>query len=179
MKERFARFSSFWIFPLLSIVLLITGHRVEPLKPVSRLFWLLPVGLASWTLLEYIFHRIFLHKVALVSESHRLHHLDPRNGALILVPPVYALLISAGLFGILLLSIRSLFDVAGITTGIWLGFLYYETVHYRVHMSLANSRLLQHHRRAHFYHHFSHVDRCFGVTSSIWDRILGTGRKSQ
>src|SRR4029079_14316311 len=99
-----------------------------------------------------------------------------RDGRQILVTPGFGVVISVVLYGFLAAVTRDLFAASGIITGIWLGFLYYEAVHYRVHMSLVLSSLLQQQRRAHFYHHFSNSEKCFGVTSPFWDYVFRTNR---
>jgi sterol desaturase/sphingolipid hydroxylase (fatty acid hydroxylase superfamily) len=183
MKEQLVRFRSFWLLPLLSAELLLATYRGGE----STLFSLgvsLIAGLLAWTLLEYVFHRFILHATirnpllrSFVNESHLRHHLAPRDPDQILVKPLFALAVSAVIYAIILLISRNPFVSSGIMVGIWAGFLYYEAVHYRVHMSLTHSRLLQQQRRAHFYHHFSNSRQCFGVTSPLWDYVFGTMRK--
>ena len=170
------RFRSFWIFPLLAGALITWTHHREPQSHAGQLLWLWPMGLALWTIIEYFFHRFLLHASSFAGATHGLHHEAPRNPDQILVRSFPALLVSTTAFGIIFAATGSLFDSAGIMTGVWTGFLYYELVHYRVHMSLRNSPLLQRQRRAHFYHHFSNSKKCFGVTSSMWDYVFGTGR---
>ena len=65
----------------------------------------------------------------------------------------------------------------GITLGVWAGFLYYEWVHYRVHIS-SSVRGLNSHRRRHFAHHFVNDRTGFGVTSPLWDVVFGTYGKA-
>jgi len=181
MKERVLRFRSFWIFPLLSILILEAGRRLEPESRLSDLVWLWLGGILSWTLLEYGFHRLLLHGEirnptlrGFISASHIGHHRAPRDPKQILVKPSFGIVISTMVLAILYAVTWSPFKTAGLMVGIWSGFLYYEAVHYRVHMSLRNSHLLQHQRRAHFHHHFSNSQRCFGVTSPLWDYVFGT-----
>ena len=183
MKERLVRFRSFWIFPSLSIALLLLTRGGTGMRRLGELLWLVPIGIAAWTLLEYFFHRVLFHTSfrqrwlrEMVNESHLRHHAAPRDGRQILVMPSFGLSISAVLYGVLAVLTRDLFAASGIITGIWLGFLYYEAVHYRVHMSLVHSALLQQQRRAHFYHHFSNSEKCFGVTSPFWDYVFRTNR---
>lgn len=183
MKERLTRFRSFWIFPLLSIALLLSSHSGAR-WPLLELVGFSAMGLASWTLVEYFFHRFLLHAEfhntalrAFLNGSHMDHHAAPRDRNLILVQPPFALVTSALIYVVVYLILRNAFQTAAVLTGVWVGFLYYETVHYRVHVSLANSALLQQQRRAHFYHHFSDSEKCFGVTSPFWDYVFGTMRR--
>jgi sterol desaturase/sphingolipid hydroxylase (fatty acid hydroxylase superfamily) len=183
LKERLYRFRSFWIFPLIAIVLLNMTSRREAETHLSALLWLIPIGLLLWTLLEYGLHRFVFHIQIpvpnlrlreMLNASHLSHHASPRDPTKVLVHPVYGLLISLILYGALYVVSGSLFSAAGILTGIWMGFLYYEAVHYRVHFSLSGSGLVARQRRAHFYHHFTNNKRCFGVTTPLWDYVFGT-----
>ena len=68
-----------------------------------------------------------------MNSSHLAHHASPRDPTKLLVHPLYGLAISTVLYIALLALSRNAFSAAGIMTGIWTGFLYYEAVHYRVH----------------------------------------------
>ena len=173
---------SFWIFPLTAVVLLNVTLRAEPQSRASDLLWLFPLGVLAWTLLEYVLHRFAFHiQVPLrndllrhiINAQHVEHHASPRNPDKILVRPMYGLVLSSILYGVLYLSIRNSFSVAGLMAGIWAGFLYYEAVHYRVHFSVSASVFIARQRRAHFYHHFTDNTKCFGVTSPLWDYVFG------
>ncbi len=177
------RFSSFWIFPLLAVVSIYLTSQVEPQRQYRELLWLFPLGAFVWTLLEYGLHRFVFHihvqiddpKIReFVNASHLSHHAAPRNPDKLLVRPGYGLAVSALLFGIIYLISGSMFTTAGLLSGIWAGFLYYEAVHYRVHLTAAPSGLIASLRRAHFYHHFTNRERCFGVTSPLWDYVFRT-----
>jgi sterol desaturase/sphingolipid hydroxylase (fatty acid hydroxylase superfamily) len=183
VRERLVRFRSFWIFPLLACFLLYLTSRAEAKSRFNDLFWLMPIGILIWTLLEYALHRFVFHiqfpirdprLKEFVNSSHLAHHASPRDRTKVLVHPLYGLVISTILFTALLLISGSAFSAAGIMAGIWTGFLYYEAVHYRVHFSLSESGFIARQRRRHFYHHFTNNKRCFGVTSPLWDYVFGT-----
>jgi sterol desaturase/sphingolipid hydroxylase (fatty acid hydroxylase superfamily) len=183
MKERLYQFRSFWIFPLLAVVLVSITFTRDPNRQLRDLIWLFPIGLLAWTLLEYSLHRFVFHthiqprnpqlREAL-NASHISHHVAPRDSNKLLVRTPYALVISAIVFGIAYGVVQNIASAAGIMCGIWAGFLYYEAVHYRVHLRLSNSSLIAWQRRAHFYHHFTNNKRCFGVTSPLWDYVFRT-----
>ena len=183
LKERLYRFRSFWIFPLIAIALLNITSRAEPQIRPYVLLWLIPIGLLLWTLLEYGLHRFVFHIQIpvpnlrlreMLNASHLGHHAAPRDPTKVLVHPSYGLFISTTLYAALYVVTGSLFSAAGILTGIWIGFLYYEAVHYRVHFSLSGSGFVARQRRTHFYHHFTNNKRCFGVTTPLWDYVFGT-----
>ena len=183
LTERLYRFRSFWIFPLVGIALIDLASRAEPQRRLGDLLWLLVLGGFIWTLLEYVLHRFLFHIQispgrprlrSMVNGYHLEHHASPRDPNKVLVQPVFGLVFSAFLYALLYALSRSLFSAAGLVAGIWMGFLYYEAVHYRAHFSLSPSGLIAHQRRAHFYHHFTNNRRRFGVTSPIWDYVFGT-----
>jgi len=183
LKERLYRFRSFWIFPLVAVVLLSLTRRVEAGTNFGRVWWLYPLGLFIWTLLEYGLHRFVFHIAVvlrnpalreIVNGSHISHHAAPRDRDRVLVHPTYGLAVSAILYGIIYFAVGGPFRAAVVMAGIWTGFLYYEAVHYRVHFSLGSSGVIVRQRRAHFYHHFTNNRRCFGVTSPLWDYVFGT-----
>jgi 4-hydroxysphinganine ceramide fatty acyl 2-hydroxylase len=171
------------MFPLLAILLIYVSGVIEPERNNKDLLWLFPLGVFAWTLLEYGLHRFVFHirvefrnpKTAdFVNASHLNHHAAPRDPDKLLVQPAYGLTVSGLLFGIIYLLSGSLFSAAGIMAGIWAGFLYYEAVHYRVHLTSSPSGFIAKQRRAHFYHHFTNRERCFGVTSPLWDYVFRT-----
>jgi sterol desaturase/sphingolipid hydroxylase (fatty acid hydroxylase superfamily) len=183
MKERLSRFRSFWVFPLLSIALLVFLPKSKSYSAWD-LVAMIGGGVALWSLLEYGFHRFLLHARFqnptlndVVNASHLRHHHSPRDRDIILVQLPFALTTSVIVYSVLWALTRNAFEASALISGIWLGFLYYEAVHYRVHMSLSHSPLLQQQRRAHFYHHFSNSEKCYGVTSPIWDYVFGTMRR--
>jgi sterol desaturase/sphingolipid hydroxylase (fatty acid hydroxylase superfamily) len=182
LKERFIRFRSFWIFPLLAAVLVYLTFRAEQ-RPYRHLLWLLPIGVFAWTLLEYALHRFIFHIPTairrqwvrnLVNGSHLGHHASPRDPSKLLVHTSYGFSVSLILYAVAYGISASLSASAAVLAGIWAGFLYYEAVHYRVHFNLSNSPLITWQRRAHFYHHFTNNKRCFGVTTPFWDYVFRT-----
>jgi sterol desaturase/sphingolipid hydroxylase (fatty acid hydroxylase superfamily) len=100
--------------------------------------------------------------------------VSPRDRNKILVHPLYGLVVSTLVYGILYAIFRNAASAAVVLTGIWTGFLYYEAVHYRVHFSLSGSGFIARQRRTHFYHHFTNNKECFGVTTPLWDYVFRT-----
>ena len=175
------RFCSFWIYPSLACLLLFLS--LQQGTPWKQLLWLIPFGWLIWSLLEYALHRFFFHWIPhhrsirkIVQSLHFNHHGDSRNPDKILVRPIYSLPVSALFLGGFYTVTGSLFAASALLTGLWLGFLYYEFVHYRLHLSKADGGLLKYQRQGHFYHHFVDPNHCFGVTSPLWDWVFGTYR---
>ena len=125
---------------------------------------------------RYVFHADISNAVIrrLVNGFHAEHHEMPRDADRLLVRTPYALGVSALLYGPVLILTADWFRAMGALAGIWLGFLYYEAVHYRVHLTIGAAGLIGRQRKAHFHHHFRNPDQCFGVTTPLWDHIFGT-----
>jgi sterol desaturase/sphingolipid hydroxylase (fatty acid hydroxylase superfamily) len=186
LKERLVRFRTFWIYPLIAVALLYFTFKQESQSDIRDLIWLFPLGVAGWTLLEYGLHRFVFHTEVenprlreVINASHVNHHAAPRDADKLFVRTGYGLVVSALIFGALYKLFGNAASAAGMMSGIWAGFLYYECVHYRVHLTSANRRLIARQRRAHFYHHFTDNSRCFGVTTPLWDYIFRTQLPSQ
>lgn len=178
------RLFTFWFYPLAALTLVLYIRQNYPAGWLPYLSWIL-AGVAAWTVLEYLLHRFLFHGdpgnsrlLPLRRTIHLHHHGRPRNAERILIRPVFSLTASGALFGLLYLLTQNFFLSAGVMTGLWTGFLYYESVHLRIHLSKREGPLLTLQRRSHFYHHYVDDRFCYGVTSPIWDFLLGTYRSS-
>lgn len=176
------RFCSFWIYPSLACLLLFLS--LPQGTSWKQLMWLIPLGWFIWSLLEFALHRFFFHWTPhhrrlkqIIRSLHVNHHGDSRNPDKILVRPIYSLTVSALFLAGFSTVTGSFFTASALLTGLWQGFLYYELVHYRLHLSKADSGLLGYQRQGHFYHHFVNPNHCFGVTSPLWDLVFGTYRR--
>ncbi|MBI4444856.1 MAG: sterol desaturase family protein [Acidobacteria bacterium] len=178
------RYYCFWFFPALGILLMSLAMARE-----EAAGWAFPavlsfVGLLLWSFSEYVLHRFLFHwrprapfVKRLLAQLHFSHHADPRNSEKILIRPIYSIPVSGVLGMLLYFLLGSLISMSALMMGLWLGFIYYEFVHYHVHLSSRTSLFLNRQRRNHFYHHFVNDTCCYGVTSPVWDLILGTRRR--
>jgi sterol desaturase/sphingolipid hydroxylase (fatty acid hydroxylase superfamily) len=130
-------------------------------------------GFAAWGFIEYALHRWLGHGPRSIGRrGHAMHHAD--DTALVAAP---AFVVMAGVWAIW----AALAPVAGsgaaalIAAGIYIGYNHYALMHHVLHhyedlaTRVGLARLRQCHRLHHRYH-----DVNFGVTSTIWDQILGT-----
>jgi len=130
------------------------------------------LGLAGWTLLEYVGHRWLYHKGRTPAHAgHKIHHQSPE--ALIAMPwfVVTALFLSLwyGFAYRLQLPLVSTF-LAGLLTGFVLYGAFHHIIHHGFKLNYSWYRKL---RTEHFIHHqLPNVN--FGVTSRLWDHIFGT-----
>ena len=183
MTRRLQMFVSFWAYPLLGAALIYVGRQFDSRRDNIEYFWPVASGILLWTLIEYLLHRFVFHPrldsariERMAHELHGKHHRDPRDPHKILASISMSLPISALIFGAVWLGTGDLFTSTGVICGVWAGFLYYESVHYRLHTSNA-SGLLGYQRSWHFHHHFVNGSVCFGVTTPLWDAVFGTLRR--
>ncbi|HUY27058.1 MAG TPA: sterol desaturase family protein [Candidatus Binataceae bacterium] len=130
---------------------------------------LFATGLLIWSLLEYAIHGWMGHRFrTFVTPMHQVHHRDPRR-----VFAIGAWLPVAGVIGFGLAR-WGLTPAMLVLSGVAVGFAGYEALHYRIHFRRPRGRLAEYLRTRHLIHHCRAPDRCFGVTSALWDRALGT-----
>ena len=165
--RRIRHFGDFITVPL-AIVIFVN------LAGMNRLDLVL-VGVAGWTLLEYLVHRIVFHRYSVGRRLHQLHHDHPNDPdaersslstPLIASPTGFLLIVTAGLE-----------DGSAIFAGLLLGYLAFIVVHYAVHrwpiepnswLYSAKIRHLTHHR----------FENCnYGVTTSFWDIVFRTNAR--
>jgi sterol desaturase/sphingolipid hydroxylase (fatty acid hydroxylase superfamily) len=133
-------------------------------------------GAFTWTLAEYLLHRVVFHELsqaALGAREHRQHHAQPDYFA-----PAWQKALAALALTALLLPGLSLAAGPAIATAFTAGFiamyLVYEVLHRRCHTRPPRGRYGRWRRRNHFAHHFVDPRRGHGVTTPLWDHVFGT-----
>ncbi len=146
--------------------------------PLKSLAWTV-VGLFSWTLLEYVLHRFAFHfepKSAQMKRRlyplHAFHHDYPSDKDHLFMPPLANVLITMTLWGLSFLFMGTI--SCFFTAGLVLGYMTYSTMHYAIHTIKPPFPFLKVLWRNHQLHHHRFPDRAFGVSTPIWDYILGT-----
>lgn len=142
-------------------------------------------GLFAWTLFEYLVHRFAFHFHAdtnsgkkIVYILHGNHHQYPRDKHRLFMPPVPSLVISGILF-LISYFISVLFTPDGNAAfaffpGFIVGYLLYGSMHYAIHAWAPPFKWMKPLWRNHHLHHYKDEDHGFGVSSTIWDHLLGT-----
>jgi sterol desaturase/sphingolipid hydroxylase (fatty acid hydroxylase superfamily) len=139
-------------------------------------------GLLLWTLLEYVFHAGGFHWTApslrALRASHEEHHADPKDPTHIVTRLGFS-----GPLALLLLTLSRLVLgswewAALLMSGLLVGYLAYELVHFGIHRWRWVLWLMRPVVKHHLYHHHRDATRCFGVTTPLWDWIFRTGRPS-
>lgn len=140
----------------------------------------------SYPLIEYLLHRFLLHShflyrspltAALWKRIHFDHHSDPQDLRVLLgalsttLPPIFLI---PGVLGYLVGAWPGV--VAAIAAGL-LNFLFYEYLHCIHHLRYSPRQpWLKRLKRHHLMHHHHNETVNFGITSVLWDRLLGTFR---
>lgn len=142
------------------------------------------LGLAIWTLLEYVLHRCLFHidkylpnnrvGVSMHFLLHGIHHYLPMDRYRLVMPPSLFLILATPFYP---LAHRIIFynwhaGVLAYCGGIF-GYICYDLTHYFLHHSNlpAYYRSL---KKYHLQHHFADYENGFGVTSRFWDKVFGT-----
>ncbi len=137
-------------------------------------------GVMSWTLFEYLMHRCLFHWERddwvgrCVQRIHGKHHDSPGDLHQAIVPPFNAFVILLPVVAMLSLLLPWRLLPAFVAAFVS-GYLGYEYLHVAIHRRRLHSKLGQWLQRNHIAHHGNGEGR-FGVTSPIWDFVLGTRR---
>jgi sterol desaturase/sphingolipid hydroxylase (fatty acid hydroxylase superfamily) len=157
-------YRSIWIFELkfLSIVSLII------------------IGLFVWTLTEYTLHRFIFHFQPKSQFGQRLHfifhgvhHDYPSDSKRLVMPPSVSLPL-ATLFYFLFTVILGVSFVAPFFVGFLIGYLFYDLSHYAIHHFNMHGKIWLAIKNHHMKHHYQDPAKGFGVSTPLWDIIVGT-----
>lgn len=153
----------------------ITHSFIGVVEAVSLFFtgWLL------FSLLEYIAHRFLFHmdtdtpaKAKIQYTFHGNHHEYPKDKERLAMPPILSVFISSLLFFMFKLIFGQF--VFGILAGVLFGYAMYLLVHYAVHAYAPPKNFLKTLWIHHSIHHYKDPSVAYGVSSPLWDYMLGT-----
>lgn len=133
----------------------------------------LVAGLTVWSALEYLVHRFVLHGVAPFKHWHEMHHERPHA---LICTPTWISLSAYVLFILLPLAWLLPLHLALATAfGIFGGSFAYSLTHHAVHHVRPRSAWLRDRKHWHARHHQKGARAvCFGVTTGVWDFMLGS-----
>lgn len=183
--------------PAVAVALVAAFRATTP----ARVGGFVALGLFLWTLLEYVIHRGIFHPPQWIEDDtrrivsslsptqavlpalptlrhkfyfivHGVHHDYPNDSTRLVMPPSVSIplsvlfyLVFAGVFGA---------GASAVFAGFITGYLVYDTIHFAVHHASGRSALLRALKRRHFRHHYADSSHDFGVSSPLWDLVLGT-----
>jgi cyclopropane-fatty-acyl-phospholipid synthase len=135
------------------------------------------LGLGGWTLIEYALHRFVLHGLQPFRRWHAEHHGRPT--ALICTPTILSATLIAALSFFPALEFGNLWGACALTLGLLTGYFAYGVTHHATHHWRTDNPWLKQCKTWHaLHHHDVEQPRCFGVTTTFWDRVFGTARLS-
>ncbi len=138
---------------------------------------LVGLGLAGWTLLEYLLHRFVLHGLPPFRRWHAEHHARP--SALICSPTLLSGTLVLLLVFVPAALLGNWLQACALTLGLLAGYLGYAVTHHALHHWPGDSRWLRRRKRWHGLHHHHRQPGRYGVTTSFWDRVFSTGASSR
>ena len=142
------------------------------------------LGIIAFTFVEYMMHKHFFHmepdtpiKDKLQYGIHGVHHDYPRDKDRLAMPPFVSAAYSAILYLVftLLMGDFALYFLPGFL----IGYSGYLGVHYVVHVYNPPKNFLKVLWVNHAIHHYKNPDSAFGVSSPLWDYLLGTLPKKE
>lgn len=182
--------------PVMAALLLMPADQ----SPFERGLWF-GAGLLAWSLTEYLIHRFVFHPPPQIEDDtrrllaglgpddacmaalptwrhrfyflvHGVHHDFPSDSRRLVMPPAVSVPLAALFFALfrLVLGGSSLVAFAGFIAG----YLIYDTTHYLTHRGSPRTALGRFLRRRHFRHHYADSSHDYGVSSPLWDVLLGT-----
>jgi len=143
----------------------------------STIFLALALGIATWSLVEYLLHRFLGHDRRTMpnffSVEHTRHHTEGDYFAPAWKKGLAALVTSVLVFLLLRLVVEPSLAIA-YTAGFVGMYGIYELVHRRAHTHEGIGAYGRYLRRHHFHHHFGNPKANHGVTSPLWDLVFGS-----
>ena len=141
------------------------------------------IGLAVWTATEYVLHRFVFHFVPKSSWGlrlhfifHGVHHDFPNDAKRLVMPPSVSIPLATG-FYFLFKWILPAYFLSGFFAAFLIGYLFYDMSHYAIHHATFENPIMKKLKQHHMKHHYQEPDRGYGVSSALWDKILGSDFK--
>ena len=173
------------IFALTAVLSLYYGLTHGFMSGASA-FGLFLLGLLGFTFAEYAVHRYLYHIPATTPGRakfqytlHGVHHEYPKDKTRLAMPPIVTVFVVSLLFFIFRLSFGSY--AFGLLAGFTFGYASYLFVHYAIHAYAPPKNFLKVWWTHHAQHHYRQDAVAFGVSSTLWDHIVGTmpGKQAQ
>jgi sterol desaturase/sphingolipid hydroxylase (fatty acid hydroxylase superfamily) len=140
------------------------------------------LGLAFWTITEYMLHRYIFHFVPkskwglrLHFIFHGVHHDFPKDAKRLVMPPSASIPLAIAFYFLFTLFFHNQLHLFAFYSGFIAGYLVYDMLHYAMHHANFKSEILQKVKQHHMLHHYSDATKGYGVSSSLWDIILRSG----
>ncbi len=140
------------------------------------------VGLFGFTLFEYILHRYLYHlepttprRAKIQYTFHGIHHEFPKDKTRLAMPPLLAIFVAGGFFGLFFMLIGE--AAYAFYPGFLVGYSGYLAVHFIVHAYTPPKNRFKQLWINHSVHHYKSPESNYGVSSPFWDHIFGTFKR--
>ncbi len=138
------------------------------------------LGFLTWSLIEYLVHRFVYHTETeydwlynIQNSGHSIHHRYPKDPTRLAMPPVPALILSAGFFGLFWLLMGEY--TYAFWPGFMLGYNAYISFHYAQHViKMPKFPPWRRLWKQHIIHHYKNPYIAYGVSTNLWDFVFGT-----
>jgi 4-hydroxysphinganine ceramide fatty acyl 2-hydroxylase len=172
-----------FLFPVIFYYAAAAGCLLYALLRLEHDSWynwiLLPCGMLTFTLVEYLLHRFVFHFRAETPKEqklkytiHGVHHAFPKDKDRLVMPPIISVGVAL-LFWIFFYTLTGEF-VWYLFSGFLAGYSTYLIIHYSVHRYRPPRNFLKILWRHHSLHHYYSDDVAFSVSFPFWDWIFGT-----
>lgn len=138
------------------------------------------VGIIIWSFTEYMLHRFVFHFHPKSEFGHRLHfifhgvhHDYPSDSRRLVMPPSVSIPLAALFYFLFAMLFGDLY-VSPFFIGFLTGYLIYDMTHYAIHHFNMHSKFWLAIKNHHMKHHYQDALKGFGVSSPVWDEIMGT-----
>lgn len=154
---------------------IVTFSISAPLFIITFIF-----GLFVWSLTEYGLHRFAFHikpsnkiKKYIYFMIHGVHHDYPNDGTRLVMVPAVSIPLAAAFYYLFKYLLGGVY-VNAFFPGFIAGYLVYDMMHYAIHHFQMRGKILTAIKKHHFKHHYQSSEKCFGVSSPMWDYFFGT-----
>lgn len=138
------------------------------------------LGIAVWSIAEYLLHRFIFHFVPKAKWAlrihfifHGVHHDYPNDVKRLVMPPSVSIPL-AFIFYFLFSFILTQQHLFAFFPGFVIGYLFYDISHYALHHFNFKGKVWKELKRHHMLHHYSDETKGFGVSSPLWDKIFNS-----
>ena len=177
----FKHLAPVYFYTSLVVCLIALTHDKQFSWPQNLL--LIGCGVLSWTLIEYGLHRFIFHYNArsafgkkFVYGAHLSHHEMPRATNRLFSSLLISLPIATAYLLLAWIATGSLHAATYVFAGLTAGYFCYEWLHFQAHHRRPRLRLFRYLRKYHLLHHYQTPELRFGVTSPLFDVLMGTFR---
>jgi sterol desaturase/sphingolipid hydroxylase (fatty acid hydroxylase superfamily) len=168
--------------PLMTYMLyLVLMERGIPAAIVAGLF---VTGILIWSLVEYTMHRWVFHYEPksrwgqrLHFMLHGVHHDYPNDASRLVMPPAVSLPLAVAFYA-LFWCFFGRYTPAPFA-GLLAGYLFYDMLHYATHHFPMKRGVWLWLKKYHMRHHYQNDEVGYGVTSPLWDYVLGTAARDE